>query len=163
MDIYDDIKPRGPRNPSRCKRKSRRLADRSAQFSYNTRAAAKTLITKDLEQEFLNSYRRHGNHSAKEYVEWFYSPQDDFEITAGEEYGDYELASELGMGKEEYLAMLREHVAVEKQLEQGIVVEIEVISEQGHSEDKGGEIVEEDWDIISIAEGDLHDWEVINY
>jgi hypothetical protein len=175
MDIYIDSKSRWrPNSKSRHGGNSRKCT-RKCSICHPTRLAAnKTLVAKELEAE---SRKRVGpvGRPATEYVDWFFSREEEAEDEAESEWGDGDWSAEevgmvMGMGREEYERMVREHVEAERQLERETKTvgtgEEERVSGEGIAEMVGVEEEhgERDWDVVSTGSVDsirLEDWEEV--
>jgi hypothetical protein len=172
MDIYTHSKTRWrPNSKSRQSGNSRKCT-RNCTICHPTRLAAnKAFIAKDLDAEYRKPVRPTGR-PAKEYVDWFFSREDDEEeeesVWGDGDWSAEEVGMAMGMGREEYERMIREHIEAEKQLErergdvvgegrreEGIVMEM-VGVEEGREE--------RDWDVVSTGSVDsirLEDWEEV--
>ena len=171
MDIYTTSKSRWRPN-SKSRHGGSRKCPRSCTVCHPTRLAAnKHFIARDLDAEYTKPASPIGR-PATEYVEWFFGREDeeDEEVERGDEgegWGDWsgeEVGMLMGMGREEYERMVREHVEVERQLERerervnmrGSTKREVIVEGEGH--------VDRDWDVVSVGSVDsirVEDWEEV--
>ena len=109
-------------------------------------------------------------------MDWFFARDEEAEDEGESEWGDGDWSAEevgmvMGMGREEYERMVKEHVEAERQLkreremvgsgEEGRVSGEEGIAEMVGVEEERGE---RDWDVVSTGSVDsirLEDWEEV--
>jgi hypothetical protein len=184
MDAYDHSKSRWTNSNKRSgkKRKKYKYICHCTYCENHTSREIKIHKTeRDLETEFLHSsvLRYPGGHerSAKEFVEWFYSPlEEEPEANAmheGTNEGD-EGDLEREVGEEVYRELVRENLLAQEQLDRqraANLKELETFTEAVRREmsamefgnsDEGSE---GDWDLVSTASLDetayFEDWEEV--
>ena len=165
MDAYTDYKTR--RHPT-SNRKSNRGKRRRRSFVHESRPSFVGNVPIDLEEEYIGpSGRNRYLQPASAFVDWYFSPPDEYDETAeiaisSVEEQSWDLASlALIIGKEAYEAMLREHIEAEKQLEKTIIsISIPLQAEQ-RVENTEDEIIDETWEVVSTGSADLDEWEEI--
>ena len=141
-----------------------------------------------MEREYLRPSGRE-TRSAKEFVEWFYSPQDDAYVEdgfgKGDDFGDMEMGHlgtgdlEREIGRERYEELVREHFQAQEQLERRRVVQIKELETLPFSRKEeevclhsqlqktvaGSGSEDGDWDVISNTSSEeivlFEDWEDI--
>lgn len=136
---------------------------------YDKRLTAKAYIAKDLEQEqeYLKSSPCYGHsrpRPASAYVDWFFSPYDEFEESAENETWErmgLEESLEWAMGKEVYESMLREHIEAEQQIERDKLASVSVGLEQIALQNREKDTVDEGWDVVSTGSVEFADWEEV--
>ena len=165
MDTYTLAKTRWRPNSKSNSGKGRRCSGYCSvchQRAYS-RHATKTLNNKDLEAEYIESSGGRKSRSATAFVDWFYSPKDEFEENAeAENYKDGdELSLAQILGEDVYAAMLREHIEAEKQLKE-VSAGIPQIKSKGDSV-REINVIDDGWDLISTAatEFTVDDWEEV--
>lgn len=174
MDIYTDSKSRWrPNSKSRHNGASQAKCARKCTICHPVRLAAdKSFVAKDLDAEYTKSSGLVGR-PAKEYVDWFFEAEEEESENVygmGEEWGDWsaeEVGMVMGMRREEYERMVREHVEAERQLER--VREMREGEKREEERRVEGEVVVEeegdrDWDVVSTGSVDsirLEDWEEV--
>lgn len=188
MEAYDHAK-------SRCTKKNKRSGKTPKNYkcrcslclTHPSRHAFKCDTQRDLEREYLKSSGRYSGHerSAKEFVEWFYSPVDEeMEDSAGCEEGNWGTHSEeleREVGADVYREILKEHLLAQEQLERqraaqkaefealAVAMEAQRVGElclQSQRQDEEGSRSDEgDWDLLSTASSDesayFDDWEEV--
>jgi len=140
-----------------------------------------------LEREYIRPSGR-VTRSAKEFVEWFYSPHDDVvedRFVKGDNFGDMEMGDlgtgdlEREIGREMYEELVREHFQAQEKLERWRVAqlqELEMLSFSRREEEvclhlplqetaAGSGSEDGDWDLISTTSSEeivlFEDWEDI--
>ena len=135
-----------------------------------------------MEREYIRPSGR-VTRSATEFVEWFYSPQDDVvedRFVRGDNFGDMEMGDlEREIGREVYEELVREHFQAQEQLERWRVAqikELETLSFSKREEEgclhlqlqetaAGSGSEDGDWDLISTTSSEeivlFEDWEDI--
>lgn len=144
-----------------------------------SRPQYKVHTERDLEREYLRPSGR-VTRSAKEFVEWFYSPPDDVvEDVMGVNFGgDVEMGDlEREIGREAYEELVREHYQAQEQLERQRVAQVKELETLALSRREEGVCVhlqetatgsgseDGDWDLVSTTSSEeivlFEDWEDI--
>jgi hypothetical protein len=183
MDAYDHSKSRWTNSN---KRSGKTPKNHKCRCSYcrnhPSRHEFKAHTERDLEREYLKSSGRYSGHerSAREFVEWFYSPlEEEPEANAMREGTNDQGDSgdlEREVGEEVYRELMREHVLAQEQLDRqrsANLKELETIAEAVQQElempateiGNADERSEGDWDLVSTASSDetayFEDWEEV--